>query len=247
MDPVYVKNLTKIYGDTVALKGVSFSVNRGEIYCLVGPNGAGKTTTFRILSTLILPTSGEAYIEGYSVVDEPERVREIISYLPEDVGTYKNLTGYEYLKFVASIYFRDHGSVLDAIKRGKEISDLTEEELNKPMKTYSKGMKRRIQIARALMVRPKIAILDEPGSGLDPVQKHYIRKIIRLYAKSEGTTVLMSTHEMAEAEEICDRVAILYRGEIVARGTPKEIIDRLGESSLEKAFIKIVSSRSDEI
>ena len=243
MDPVQVVDLVKKFGEFQALKGISFSVRRGEIYCLVGPNGAGKTTTFRILSTLILPTSGDAYIEGLHIIDHADEIRKIISYLPEDVGTYKNLTGYEYLRFIAKIYSRSKHEIDKVLDRGIEISGLADSELRKPMKTYSKGMKRRIQIARTLMVNPRVAILDEPGSGLDPVQKHFIRNTIRKYAKESGSTILMSTHEMGEAEELCDRIAILYSGSILVEGTPKEIVEDLGEVNLEKAFIKLISNR----
>ncbi len=238
---VVVENLTKIYGGSVhALKGISFRVSRGSIFCLVGPNGAGKTTTFRILSTLILPTSGDAYIEGHHVVEEAEIVREVISYLPEEVGAYRNISGLEYLSIVSRIYFRG-GEADEALERGIKISGLSEKDLTRPMKQYSKGMKRRIQVARSLMILPKVAILDEPTAGLDPAQKAEIRGIIRSYPKSYGVTVLLSTHEMSEAESLCERVAIMDKGYIVAEGGVEEIIASQGARNLEEAFLKLIS------
>jgi ABC-2 type transport system ATP-binding protein len=237
---VDVRQLEKYYGSIYALKKISFKVERSSIYCLVGPNGAGKTTTFRILATLILPTSGDAYIEGYSVIREPEAVRRVISYLPEEVGAYRNITGLEYLEVIAKIYYKGRGFE-EAVERGIKISGLSEKDLRRPMKQYSKGMKRRIQVARALMILPRVAILDEPTIGLDPVQKVELRSIIKGYSKSHGITVLLSTHEMAEAEDLCERVAIIDRGSIVVEGYMEEIIRSVGAKNLEDAFVRLVS------
>ncbi len=238
---VVVENLTKIYGGSIyALNRISFKATRGSIYCLVGPNGAGKTTTFRILSTLILPTSGDAYIEGHHVVREAEMVRKTISYLPEEVGAYKNISGLEYLSIASKIYFGD-SRAREALERGIEISGLSKEDLERPMKQYSKGMKRRIQVARALMILPRVAILDEPTAGLDPAQKAEIRSVIKKYSKSYGITVLLSTHEMGEAEDLCERIAIINKGYIVAEGSVGEIISSQGARNLEQAFLKLVS------
>jgi len=236
---VSVSDLEKYFGSMYALRKITFNVERGSIYCLVGPNGAGKTTTFRILSTLILPTSGDAIVEGYSVVREPASVRRVISYLPEEVGAYRNISGLEYLEIVARIYYgsRDIG---DALERGIRISGLSDHDLRRPMKQYSKGMKRRIQVARALMILPKVSILDEPTASLDPVQKIEIRRIIKSYSKSYGVTVLMSTHEIGEAEDLCERIAIINKGSIVAEGGVDEIVRSVGARDLEEAFIFLV-------
>lgn len=233
---ISVRDLEKYYGSIYALRKITFNVERGSIYCLVGPNGAGKTTTFRILSTLILPTSGDAIVEGYSVVREPASVRRVISYLPEEVGAYRNISGLEYLEMVARIYYgsRDIGEVLE---RGIRISGLSEQDLRRTMKQYSKGMKRRIQVARALMILPKVSILDEPTAGLDPVQKIEIRRTIKSYSKSYGVTILMSTHEIREAEDLCERIAIINKGSIVAEGGVDEIVKSVGARDLEEAFI----------
>jgi len=236
---VDVRELEKYYGSIRALKKISFRVERGSIYCLVGPNGAGKTTTFRILATLILPSSGDAYIEGHSVVREPGAVRRAISYLPEEVGAYRNITGLEYLEIVSRIYYSGEDS-REVLERGIRISGLSDSDLRRPMKHYSKGMKRRIQVARALMTLPRVAILDEPTAGLDPVQKAEIRRAIKEYSKSYGVTVLLSTHEMAEAEDLCERIAIINRGSIVSEGYIEDIIRSAGAKTLEEAFISLV-------
>jgi ABC-2 type transport system ATP-binding protein len=232
-------DLEKRYGSLYVLKRISFKVEKGSIYCLVGPNGAGKTTMSRILATLIPPTQGEAYIEGYSVLREPEAVRRIISYLPEEAGAYRNISGIEYLEIVSKIY-SDKGFE-EILERGIKISGLSEKDLRRPMKHYSKGMKRRIQVARTLMTLPRVAILDEPIVGLDPIQKAEIRGVIRDYSKSHGLTVLLSTHEMAEAEDLCERIAVIHRGSIVFEGYLDEIIRAVGARNLEDAFIRLIS------
>ncbi len=234
--------LTKRFGAIEALRGISFEAYEGEIFGLIGPNGAGKTTAFRILATLILPTLGSAYVYGLDVVKEAAKVREIISYLPEEVGAYRNLTGREYLNYISRVYFKGREAE-ETFEIGLKISGLSDEDLSRLMKTYSRGMKRRIQLARALMVRPKLAILDEPPSGLDPVQKSEIRGVIKKYARGLGVTALISTHEMYEAEAVCDRVAIIDRGVIIANGTVKEVIEDVEARNLEDAFLKYVKMK----
>ena len=238
MPMVEVLNLEKDYGGVMALRGISFSINGGEIFGLIGPNGAGKSTTLKILSTLLKPTGGRAKIAGYDVVKEAPKVRELISYLPEEAGAYKNLTGKEYLEFMAKLYAKDEEKAMEMLELGMELSGLGER-LNDKISTYSKGMTRKLLIARALMVRPKLAILDEPASGLDIVNAYAIRQTIRRFSK-EGVTFLLSSHNMLEVEYLCHRVALINDGQIVETGTPAELKEKYGAENLEEVFMRAV-------
>jgi len=237
---VEVENLEKDYGKVKALKGVSFSIREGEIFGLIGPNGAGKSTTLKILATLLKPTGGTARIAGYDVVKEADRVRALISYLPEEAGAYKNLTGREYLEFMARLYAKDERKAREMLQLGAELAGLGER-LDDKVSTYSKGMTRKLLIARALMMRPKLAILDEPASGLDIVNAYEIRKTIRRFARSEGTTFLISSHNMLEVEFLCDRVAMIAGGRIVEIGTPEELKEKYDAENLEEVFMGAIS------
>ncbi len=233
---VFVEGLRKDYGNVVAIKDVSFKVKPGEIFGLVGPNGAGKTTTLRILATIIKPTAGKVLIYGKDVVKEVNEVRKLLAYLPEEAGAYKYLTGREYLKLMAKIYGHDE-SIVD---EGVEISGLGKD-IDKYVGTYSKGMKRRLQVARVLMIKPKLAILDEPTSGLDVVHAVHIRNVIRDYARRYGITFVVSSHNMLEVEYLCDRVALMSKGVIVAGGTPKELMNKHSVNNLEELFVRLTS------
>ncbi|RLE74730.1 MAG: multidrug ABC transporter ATP-binding protein [Thermoprotei archaeon] len=232
---VEVRDLVKLYGSVRALDGISFEVGRGEIFGLVGPNGAGKTTTLRIVATLIKPTSGVVRVFGHDVVREADEVRRLISYLPEEAGAYRLLTGREYLEFMAKVY-RAPPSV---VEEGIRISGLGDA-IDKQVRTYSRGMKRRLLVARTLMVRPRLAILDEPTSGLDVAHAMYVRNVIKEYSREHGVTVLLSSHNMLEIEYLCDRVALIDRGRIVEVGVPRELMERYGAENLEEVFLKVV-------
>lgn len=234
---VVVRNLVKRFGDLTAVNGVSLEVGKGEIFGLIGPNGAGKTTILRIMATLLLPTSGYVNILGYDVVKEAGKIRFFIAYLAEDAGTYRNLSGREYLSIVARIYFDSDAEASKAVEEAIRISGLGGR-IGDKMKTYSKGMKRRLQIARALMTRPRLAILDEPTAGLDVFHAKYIREIISRHAENGGTVVL-SSHNMLEVEYLCTRVAFIHQGRILVEGNPKMIKNELGVSNLEEAFIEV--------
>jgi len=228
--------LTKKFGNIQALNEVTFNIKQGEIYGLIGPNGAGKTTTLRIISTLIKPTTGTATIFNYEVTKQPEEVRKILSYLPEEAGAYRNLTGLEYLQFMAKFTTTNPK---EAVQTATEISGLGER-LKDRAKTYSKGMKRRLLLARALMTKPKLAILDEPASGLDVLHAYHIRQIIKQYVKQNGVTVLLSSHNMLEVEYLCDRVALVNKGRIVLEGKPAQLKEEHGGMNLEEVFAKVV-------
>jgi len=239
---VHIVDLKKYFGDFPALRGVSFNVEEGSIFGLIGPNGAGKTTTFRIIVGLLLPSSGTVEVFGKNVIEQLREIRRMISYLPEDAGSYRNITGYEFLKMVSQIYFNKTSEADDALELGIKLADLGERIYDK-MKTYSKGMKRRIQVARALMVRPKLAILDEPTAGLDVVYSKNIRDTIKVFSKEYGVTVLMSSHNMLEVEGICEKIAIIDKGKILVEGYVDEILEKYSSRNLEEVFIKLTGGQ----
>jgi ABC-2 type transport system ATP-binding protein len=234
---IEAKGLVKNFGNVTALNGTSFTVREREIFGLIGPNGAGKTTTLRIFSTLIRPTSGTAEVFGYDVIRDSEEVREIISYLPEEAGAYQNLSGHEYLRFMAGFYADAENHIEDILKEGEAISGLGER-LDDRVKGYSKGMKRRLLLGRALMMKPRLAILDEPTSGLDVVHAYHVRQMIKDYADRGGVTVLLSSHNMLEVEFLCHRVALINEGEIVVSGGPDELKEKYGAENLEQVFME---------
>jgi len=236
---VEAKNLVKDFGSVRALDGLNFKIEKGEIFGLIGLNGAGKTTALRITSTLLLPTSGTVTVFGHDVVEEASEVRELISYLPEEAGAYKNLSGLEYLRFMASFRADDKAAVKDLVDVASEISGL-EERLKDKVKGYSKGMKRRLLVARALMTMPKLAILDEPTSGLDVLHSVHVRTIIKRYTKEHDVTVLLSSHNMLEVEYLCDRVALLNKGRTVVEGSPAELKAKYKAVNLEEVFGEVV-------
>jgi ABC-2 type transport system ATP-binding protein len=236
---VEAKNLVKDFGSVRALDGLNFKIKKGEIFGLIGLNGAGKTTALRITSTLLLPTSGIVTVFGHDVVEEASEVRNLISYLPEEAGAYKNLSGLEYLRFMASFRAKDKAAVKDLVDVASKISGL-EERLKDKVKTYSKGMKRRLLVARALMTKPKLAILDEPTSGLDVLHSVHVRTIIKRYVKEHDVTVLLSSHNMLEVEYLCDRVALLDKGRTVVEGSPAELKAKYKAVNLEEVFGEVV-------
>jgi len=245
---VSVKELVKTYpGGTVALRGVSLKVYRGEVYGLVGPNGAGKTTAFRIIATLLKPTRGSVVVDGVDVVSDPLEARKRIAYVPEEVGGYRRLTGLEYIRFIVSSFLSASGReelVDSVVEEAAELTGLSMSVLSgKRMGEYSKGMKRRVQVAWALAVKPRLAILDEPTTGLDVEASYELRELIRDYARSRGVTVMLSSHNMFEVETVCDRVGLIRGGVLMEEGRPAEIVERFNARSLEDAYMRILASR----
>ena len=236
MATIVVDNLVKSYGSIEAVKGISFTVNEGEIFGLIGPNGAGKTTVLRIISTLLQITSGSITIAGHDLGKHPEEIRKLISYLPEDAGAYKNLTGKKYLQFIANFFDPKQNKAI--VTKGIEITNLGER-INDRVDTYSKGMMRRLLIGRALMIDPKLAILDEPTSGLDVLNAQEIRKMIKTFAQ-KGTTILLSSHNMLEVEFLCDRIALIANGRIVEEGKPKDLMEKYNARNIEEVFTQVV-------
>lgn len=211
-----------------ALKGVTFSIERGEIFGLLGPNGGGKSTTIKILSTMLLPTSGKVEISGYDIYKEEQQIREKINFIfGGERSLYFRLSAEDNLFYFADLYKIPRKKQLEIVPSLLELVGLGDV-ANRRVETFSKGMKQRLQIARALLNDPEIIFLDEPSIGLDPVGALELRNIIKDLAQ-RGKTILLTTHYMAEAEELCDRIAIINHGEIVTCGTIEEIATLLSD------------------
>lgn len=225
---VEVKNLSRIFknkngdADVEALKDISFSIEKGEIFGLLGPNGAGQSTTIKILSTMLLPTSGKVTISGFDVYKDERQIREKINFIfGGERSLYFRLSAQDNLFYFADLYKIPRKKQLEIVPSLLKLVGL-ENVAKRRVETFSKGMKQRLQIARALLNDPEIIFLDEPSIGLDPVGALELRNIIKDLAK-KGKTILLTTHYMAEAEELCDRIAIINHGEIVTCGTIEEI------------------------
>ncbi len=238
MEPaIEMRNLSKHYKNVVALSDLSLDIRQGEIFGIIGPNGAGKSTTLKILTTLLTPTSGSATIFGVDVRDR-EGIRKLIGYLPEEAGAYKQLTGREYLELMAGLLQLPQGETAEqVVERGIGLAGLGER-IDDRTKEYSKGMRRKLLIARTLMNKPRLAVLDEPASGLDVKHAFYVRAIIKDYVKNQGITVLLSSHNMLEVEYLCDRVCLLDEGRLVDMGTPRELTAKYSARNLEEVFIR---------
>ena len=251
---IQVNGLIKDYGARRALHSITFDANQGEIVGFLGPNGAGKTTTMRILTGYMPPTDGTAVVAGYDVVEESLEVRKRVGYLPETVPLYTDMTALEYLKFMAEL--RHIPNAEERARDSLEQVNLTDR-ANGYIANFSKGMRQRIGLAQALIHRPEVLILDEPTIGLDPAQVVEIRNVIREIGKDR--TVLLSTHILSEAQQICDRVLIINKGSIVAEDTPENLQSRLvgsqrvvlrvrGDSDgLDAAIKKVKGTRGIEI
>ncbi|QKR00546.1 ABC transporter ATP-binding protein [Metallosphaera tengchongensis] len=233
---VSVTSLTRTVNRKTILNNINFTVDMGEVYGIIGPNGAGKTTTLRVLSGIIIKYDGKVEIFGETPVKAKQR--GYISYMPEDAFPYDRLTGIENLQFYARIYSKgDKKLEEDFLEKGIKIASLGDRIYDKAM-NFSRGMKRRLIIARTLMVEPKLAILDEPTSALDVESAVRIRNVIREIRGQ--TTVILSSHNMLEVEYMCDRVLMINKGEGIKIGKPREIVEATGTNNLEESFIKLV-------
>jgi ABC-2 type transport system ATP-binding protein len=223
-----VQNLVKNYGDFKAVKGVSFYIEEGEIFSLLGPNGAGKTTTISMLSTLYTPTSGDATIGGYSITKDPMGVRGIIGVVPQDLALYEDLTARENLIFWGQMYNLSGKALTTRVDEVLEQIGLTDKAKDR-VKTYSGGMKRRVNIGVGLLHKPRLLFMDEPTVGIDPQSRRAILDTVKDLNK-QGMTLLYTTHYMEEAEELSHRVGIFDHGEMIAIGTQKELTQQVGEA-----------------
>jgi len=223
-----VQSLVKQYGDFIAVKGVSFDIKEGEIFSLLGPNGAGKTTTISMLSTLYTPTSGDATIGGHSITKDPMAVKRLIGVVPQELALYEDLTARENLVFWGQMYGLSGKSLNTRVDEVLEQIGLVDKAKNR-VKTYSGGMKRRVNIGVGLLHKPRLLFMDEPTVGIDPQSRRAILDTVKDLNK-QGMTVLYTTHYMEEAQELSDRVGIIDHGELIALGTQDELTKQVGET-----------------
>ncbi len=242
MSVVEINDLTKKFGDVLAVNNISFKVEKGEIFGFLGPNGAGKTTTLNILVTLMKPTKGTAKVAGYDVVKSPSKVREKIGVVFQDITLDRELTGKENLWIHGKVYKMDSVRLK---KRMEELLAFTELEkwADVQVKKYSGGMMRRLEIARALVHNPEILFLDEPTLGLDPQTRVHVWDYIKKLREEKEVTVFLTTHYMDEAEKLCDRVAIIDNGKIISIGKPEDLTHLVG---LEVVYVKIENNLKPE-
>jgi ABC-2 type transport system ATP-binding protein len=231
-----VKNLVKQYGDLTAVKGISFDIQKGEIFSLLGPNGAGKTTTISMISGLLEPTSGEAFIGGYSITKQPLQAKRLLGVVPQEIALYPTLNARQNLEFFGRMYGlkgRELNQRIDAMLDFVELSDRQHDRIE----TFSGGMKRRINIAAGLLHDPQVIYMDEPTVGIDPQSRRRVLDTVKQLRDQRGMTVLYTTHLMEEAQELSNRVGIIDHGEIIAMGSPGELILQVGE--LDRLIFKV--------
>lgn len=247
---IEVEHITKSFRQKwfkrlVAVNDVSFRVNDGEVVGLLGANGAGKTTIMRLLATMLHPERGAMRVGGYNVLAEPQRVRSVIGILPELWGLYERFTPREHLRMFGTFYGMD-GARLE--KRIEElIATLQMEEFaDRPCRRFSKGMNRKVALARMLIHDPSHLLLDEPTSGLDVMSARLVRRLIA-NARAQGKCLILSTHILSEAERLCDRLILLDAGKVVAEGTVAELCQRSGKDNLEDAFVALLGREDVEV
>lgn len=239
---IEVKNLGKNFKKNIAVEDVSMHLDEGESVGLLGPNGAGKSTTISMISTLLPPTKGTVKYNGKDVLKEPEELRPILGVVPQEIALYEELSAYENMKFFGKVYGLSGKKLEDKIQETLELVGLKERQKD-AVETYSGGMKRRINIAVALMHDPKILIMDEPTVGIDPQSRNYILEMVRRLNRERGLTVLYTSHYMEEVEKLCDRVYIMDHGQIIASGTKEELKSIL--SNEETIQIQVEETKSE--
>jgi ABC-2 type transport system ATP-binding protein len=236
---IRLHEVTKRYGDFAAVKGLSLQVERGEVFGFLGPNGAGKTTTIKMIAGLLRPTSGDIAVGGIDVLREPLRAKSLIGFIPDRPFLYEKLTGHEVLEFIGGIYRMDARIVRQRMDELLELFSLAEFG-NELIESYSHGMRQRLVMSAALLHDPDLLVVDEPMVGLDPKGARLVKGILRQQCEG-GKTVFMSTHTLELAGEVCDRIGIIHKGELIALGTREEVFEsaEAGAGSLESVFLRL--------
>jgi len=240
---IETKNLTKNYGNLTAVDDLNLTIRDGDIFGFIGPNGAGKTTTMRILVTLLEPTRGKAFINGLDVSRNGKKVRRLVGYMPDFMGVYDDLKVFEYLEFFAAAFGIERKKRKSIVEGVLELTDL-QSKRSVTVDSLSRGMQQRLGLARVLIHDPKVLILDEPASGLDPRARIEIRELLR-ELKRMGKTIMISSHILSELEEICDHVGIIEHGRLIFSGTLEEIRPRLGIQS--KVRVKVANNEDKAV
>ncbi|NJL95284.1 MAG: ATP-binding cassette domain-containing protein [Anaerolineae bacterium] len=239
---IIAEQLAKRFKQFEAVKNVTFRAHDGEVFGLLGPNGAGKTTTLRMLSTVVTPSAGTATIHGYDIRTQKDQVRSHLGILVESAGLYAQSTTREHLRYIGHLHGLNGPPLEQRVDEIIQVLGMTDFAERKA-KGFSRGMVRKVVMGMALIHNPPNIILDEPTQGLDVVSTRAVREII-LRFKAEGRCVILSTHHMDEVERLCDRVAIIHRGALLAEGTPAELLARTGAPDLESAFVQVVGAEA---
>jgi ABC-2 type transport system ATP-binding protein len=242
---ILTNNLTKNFGNIIAVDKLNLKIPYGLTFGLLGPNGAGKTTTVRMLNSIISPTSGTAKVVGYDIIDQSQQVKINSGFLPETPGLYQKLTAKEFLEFVGELYYLPKEIIFNRIEELIGIFDLEGRE-NDLLEGYSRGMKQKVCLCAALIQDPKIIFLDEPTSNLDPAAARMVKDLISDLAKKAEKTVFICTHLLDAAEELCDLIGIIDNGILKVEGTPKKIIESTETKDLEEAYLKIMGAKRIE-
>lgn len=242
---IITQNLTKDFGNVIAVKNLNLKIQYGKTYGILGPNGAGKTTTVRMLNSIISPTSGTAQVAGYDIITQSKEVKMNCGFLPESPGLYQKLTAVEFLEFIGELYYLPKEVILSRIDELLELFDLEDRE-NDLLEGYSRGMKQKICLCAALIQDPKIIFLDEPTSNLDPVAAKMVKDLISDLAKKADKTIFICTHLLDAAEDLCDMIGIIDKGVLKVEGTPRDIINSVNAEDLEDAYLKIMGATKIE-
>ena len=241
---IQLKNLTKTFGEVVAVNRLNLSVSKGEIFGFIGPNGAGKTTTLRMMGGVLAPTEGSVIIDGVNMADEPEKAKRRIGFIPDRPFLYEKLTGMEFLRFTADLFGMKKGLFCEKSEEVLKQFSLYHW-ADALIESYSHGMKQRLIISAAILHDPRVIVVDEPMVGLDPAGMRMVKDLFRNLAK-KGTAIFMSTHTLTVAEDVCDRIGIIHKGHLIATGTTEELRLRaqVQEGDLEEVFLILTEGES---
>jgi ABC-2 type transport system ATP-binding protein len=241
---ITINNLTKRFDDIAAVDNLSLEIGWGELFGILGPNGAGKSTTVNVLSTLLEPTDGSATVDGHDVVFDPERVRDVIGVCPQKPAFYPHLTGEENITLMGEMYLVPKDVLKERVTTMVERIGM-EDHIGRRAKEYSGGMIRKVSMLMALISDPKIALLDEPTVAMDPKSRRAVWDYIR-ELQEQGKAIILTTHYMEEAQELCDRVAILDEGQLIALGSPSDLMEEHQAKNLEEVFLKLTGKKLRE-